>query len=133
MSCKKSTEEHRFKYDFTTTLSRWGVNPPENTICCYRDTIIYYAGAVTYESGNVVKIEYCITLPERFPFGFTSEGIIYPIIDSIGNLTNPNYGLTPGYYFTGGSIKVNGDIQIEMGANLYDRGYHESISGYRID
>jgi len=37
------------------------------------------------------------------------------------------------YCFTDGSIKENGDIQIEMGANLYDRGYHQSISGYKIN
>ena len=131
LSCKKSSDENSFKYDFTTKLSRWGVNPPENTICCYRDTIIYYAGNVTYKSENVVKIEYCPTLPERFPYNFTAEGIIYPIIDSIGNLTYPDYGSTWGYYFTGGSIKENGDIQIEMGANLYNRGYHQSISGHK--
>ena len=131
-SCKKSANENSSKYYFTTKLSHWGVNPPENTVCCRRDTIIYYAGTVTYNSGNVVKIEYCPTLSERYPYNFTADGIVYPIIDSIGNLTYPGYWSTPGYYFTGGSIKDNGDIQMEMGANLYNRGYHQSIAGYII-
>jgi hypothetical protein len=37
------------------------------------------------------------------------------------------------YYFTEGRLEKNGDIKIEIGANLYDRGYHESISGYKIN
>jgi hypothetical protein len=131
LSCKKSSNENSIKCDFTTKLSRWGVNPPENTICCYRDTIIYYKGNLTYKSGNVVKIDYCPVLDSYPPYGFIAEGIIYPIIDSIGNLTFPDYLSTWGYYFTGGSIKENGDIQIEMGANLWDRGFHESISGHK--
>jgi len=131
LSCKKNVNENSSKYYFNTKLSHWAIFPPMNTTCCQHDTIIYYTGTVTYKSGNVVKIEYCPTLPERFPYNFTAEGIIYPIIDSIGNLTYPDYGSTWGYYFTGGSIKENGDIQIEMGANLYNRGYHQSISGHK--
>ena len=132
LSCKKSSNEISYKYDFITKVDFWGVNPPENTICCHHDTIIYYSGTVTYKSENVVKIEYCPTIPASNNYEFPTEGIIYPIIDSIGNLTYPDYLATWGYYFTGGSIKENGDIQIEMGANLWDRMYHQSITGHKI-
>ena len=134
LSCKKNVNENSLKYYFTTKLAYWTVFPPMNTTCCKHDTIIYYTGTVTYKSGNVVKIEYCPALPEHnYPYGFTAEGVIYPIIDSVGSLTYPDYSSTWGYYFSGGSIKKNGDIQIEMGANLYNRGYHQSITGYKIN
>ena len=88
---------------------------------------------MTYQSGNIVKIECCPTLSPNPPYDFSAEGIIYPSIDSSRNLTYPDYWATSGYYFTGGHIKENGDVQFEMGANLYDRGYHQSISGYKIN
>ncbi|MFZ4564313.1 MAG: hypothetical protein ACOYNU_13120 [Bacteroidales bacterium] len=133
ISCKKSENENGDTYYFTTKLTWYVKQLPEGTVSHQYDSTIYYTGMLKYETDNKVKIEYCQNLAPNPPYGYSAEGVIYPTVDSAGNLTYPEYWSTWGYYFTGGSIKENGDIQIEMGANLYDRGYHQSISGYKIN
>lgn len=133
LSCKKDVDENSHKYYFTTKLMYYVRQLPEGTVLRQYDSTIYYTGNLTYQSGNIVKIEYCPTLTSNPPYDFSAEGIIYPIVDSSGNLTYPDYWATYGYYFTGGKIEESGDVQIEMGANLYDRGYHQSIAGYKIN
>jgi hypothetical protein len=133
LSCKKSVTDNNFKYYFTTKLTWYVKDLPKGTVLRQYDSTIYYTGTLKYESKNKMKIEYCPKLSPNQPYGYSAEGVIYPTVDSTGNLTYPEYGNTWGYYFTGGKIEKDGDIQFEMGANLYDRGYHQSVSGYKIN
>jgi hypothetical protein len=133
VSCKKSENENSYKYYFTTKLTWYLKKLPEGTVLHQYDSTIYYTGSLKYETNNKVKIEYCPKLSPNPPYGYSAEGVIYLTVDSTGNLTYPEYWSTWGYYFTGGKIEKDGGVQFEMGANLYDRGYHQRISGYKIN
>ena len=129
ISCRKTENDAGDKYYFTTKLSWYVKQLPEGTILRQYDSTVYYYGLIKYESSNKVKIVYSPKISVNAPYGYSAEGSIYPTIDTIGNLTYPDYWSTYGYYFTGGKIEKNGYIHFEMGANLYDRGYHQSITG----
>lgn len=129
ISCHKAENDIGDKYYFTTKLSWYIKQLPEGTVLKKYDSTIYYNGLLKYETAGKVKIVYCPKISVNTPYGFSAEGTIYPSVDSIGNMTYPEYWSTYGYYFTGGKIENNGDVHFEMGANLYDRGYHQTISG----
>jgi hypothetical protein len=129
ISCHKTENDTGDKYYFTTKLSWYVKQLPEGTVLKQCDSTIYFNGLLKYETGGKVKIVYCPKISVNAPYGFSSEGTIYPSVDSIGNMTYPEYWSTYGYYFTGGKIENNGEVHFEMGANLYDRGYHQLISG----
>jgi hypothetical protein len=129
LSCKKNANENRPNYYFTVKLTSYSTNPPEDTLISQYDSTIYYIGTLTHESDNTIKIDFSPVIIPQPPHYFMSEGIIYPVIDSSGDLTYPSYTSTYGYFFSG-KLKENGDILFEMGANLYGGGFHDSISGH---
>jgi len=131
-SCKKSVNENSSRCYFTTKLTSYFTNPPEGTVISQYDSTIFYSGTLTHESDNKIKLDFCPVISPRAPHYFKADGIIYPILGSSGVLTYPDYISTYGYYFSG-KIKVNGDVLIEMGANLYGGSFHDSITGHQIN